>query len=146
MSLPPGSRDLVRIVLGVLLIVLLIGGTLWILRPFLPAVIWATMIVVATWPLLLRLQGALGGPAQPGRGGDDRAVAGDRRRAARRRDIDHRATGRAAVGHQGRRDPDSDAAGLDRGRSGRRREAFRRVARLRRGDAGGAREQGRAVS
>ena len=48
MPLPPGSRDLVRVVLGVLLIVLLIGGTLWILRPFLPAVIWATMIVVAT--------------------------------------------------------------------------------------------------
>jgi predicted PurR-regulated permease PerM len=61
MNLPPGSRDLVRIVLGVFLIVLLIGGALWILRPFLPALIWATMIVVATWPLLLRLQRALGG-------------------------------------------------------------------------------------
>jgi predicted PurR-regulated permease PerM len=58
---PPGSRDLVRIVLGVLLIVVLIGATLWILSPFLPAVIWATMIVVATWPLLLRVQSALGG-------------------------------------------------------------------------------------
>jgi predicted PurR-regulated permease PerM len=61
MNLPPGSRDLVRIVLGVLLIVLLIGGALWILSPFLPALIWSTMIVVATWPLLLRLQRALGG-------------------------------------------------------------------------------------
>ena len=61
MNLPLGSRDLVRIVLGVLLIVLLIGAALWILRPFLPALIWATMIVVATWPLLLRLQRALGG-------------------------------------------------------------------------------------
>ena len=61
MNLPPGSRDLVRIVLGVLTIVLLIGGALWILRPFLPALIWATMIVVATWPLMLRLQRALGG-------------------------------------------------------------------------------------
>ena len=61
MNLPPGSRDLVRIVLGVFLIVVLIGGALWILRPFLPALIWATMIVVATWPLLLRLQRALGG-------------------------------------------------------------------------------------
>ena len=40
---------------------LLIGGALWILGPFLPALIWATMIVVATWPLLLRLQRALGG-------------------------------------------------------------------------------------
>jgi predicted PurR-regulated permease PerM len=61
MSLPPASRDLVRIVLGVLLIVLLIGGALLILGPFLPALIWATMIVVATWPLLLQLQRALGG-------------------------------------------------------------------------------------
>jgi predicted PurR-regulated permease PerM len=61
MNLPPGSRDLVRIVLGVLLIVLLIGAALVILGPFLPALIWATMIVVATWPLLLRLRRALGG-------------------------------------------------------------------------------------
>jgi len=61
MNLPPGSRDLVRIVLGVLLILVLISGALSILKPFLPALIWATMIVVATWPLLLRLQRALGG-------------------------------------------------------------------------------------
>ena len=61
MSLPSGSRDLVRIVLGVLLILLLISSALSILRPFLPALIWATMIVVATWPLLLQLQRALGG-------------------------------------------------------------------------------------
>ena len=58
MSLPSGSRDLVRIVLGVLLILLLISGALSILSPFLPALIWATMIVVATWPLLLQLQRA----------------------------------------------------------------------------------------
>lgn len=61
MNLPPGSRDLPRIVIGVLLMAVLIGGTLWILKPFLPALVWATMIVVATWPLLLRLQRALGG-------------------------------------------------------------------------------------
>jgi predicted PurR-regulated permease PerM len=61
MSLPSGSRDVVRIVLGVLLILLLISGALAILSPFLPALIWATMIVVATWPLMLQLQRALGG-------------------------------------------------------------------------------------
>ena len=61
MSLPSGSRDLVRIVPGVLLILLLISSSLSILSPFLPALIWATMIVVATWPLLLQLQRALGG-------------------------------------------------------------------------------------
>ena len=54
MTPPPASRDLVRIVLGVLLILLLIGAALWILGPFLPALIWATMIVVATWPLLVQ--------------------------------------------------------------------------------------------
>jgi predicted PurR-regulated permease PerM len=61
MNLPPGSRDLVRIVLGVLLILVLISGALSILSPFLPALIWATTIVVATWPLLLQLRRALGG-------------------------------------------------------------------------------------
>src|SRR6187397_2123780 len=61
MILPTGARDLVRIVLGVLLILLLISSSLSILSPFLPALIWATMIVVATWPLLRQLQRALGG-------------------------------------------------------------------------------------
>ena len=50
------SRDLARITLVVLAIGSLMVASLWILRPFLPAVIWATMIVVATWPLLLALQ------------------------------------------------------------------------------------------
>ena len=145
MNLPPGSRDLVRIVLGVLLIVLLIGGALWILRPFLPALIWATMIVVATWPLLLRLQRALGGRRSLAAAAMTALLLVIVVAPLAVAVIDDRATGGAAVGHQGRRDPDSDAAGLDRGRSGRRREAYRRVARLRRGDAGGAREQGRAV-
>lgn len=61
MPLPPGYRDLPRIVLGVMLMTVMIGGTLWILQPFLPSLVWATMIVVATWPLLLRLQRAFGG-------------------------------------------------------------------------------------
>jgi len=61
MTPPPGSRDLPRIVLGVLFILLVGGGSLYILKPFLPAIIWATMIVVATWPLLTMLQARLGG-------------------------------------------------------------------------------------
>jgi len=50
------SRDLARTVLSVLFMGLLLAASLWILRPFLPALIWATMIVVATWPLMLRAQ------------------------------------------------------------------------------------------
>lgn len=48
--------DLTRIVLAVLSIAGLIAASVWILRPFLGAIIWAMMIVVATWPLLLRTQ------------------------------------------------------------------------------------------
>jgi len=35
--------------------------TIWILRPFLGAMVWALMIVVATWPVMRRLQGWLWG-------------------------------------------------------------------------------------
>jgi len=54
-------RDLTRITLSVLGIGLLIAGSLWVLKPFVPALLWATMIVVSTWPLMLRVQGWLGG-------------------------------------------------------------------------------------
>jgi len=49
-------RDLARTTLAVLAIGGLFGASVWILKPFLPALIWATMLVVATWPLLLGLQ------------------------------------------------------------------------------------------
>jgi len=58
---PPSSRDLLRTVLGVLFIALLIAGSLWVLRPFLPALIWAAMVVVATWPIMLYVQARLWG-------------------------------------------------------------------------------------
>lgn len=53
------NHDLTRIVLAVLLIFTLISASFWILRPFLLSLVWATMIVVATWPLMLRAQAAL---------------------------------------------------------------------------------------
>lgn len=46
----PQPPDLVRTTLGVIFIGALIIASLWILRPFLASAIWATMIVVATWP------------------------------------------------------------------------------------------------
>jgi predicted PurR-regulated permease PerM len=58
---PVMSGEITRIVLLVILIGLLIAGTFWTLLPFLGALLWATTIVVATWPLLLLLQRALHG-------------------------------------------------------------------------------------
>lgn len=57
--------DLTQITLGVLFILGLILASLWIVKPFLTALIWATMIVIATWPMLLNLQARLGGKRGP---------------------------------------------------------------------------------
>jgi len=57
----PAGRDLTRATLGVLLIGVLIVGNFWVLRPFLPSLLWAVMIVVATWPLMLGVQAKLWG-------------------------------------------------------------------------------------
>ncbi|HTN94222.1 MAG TPA: AI-2E family transporter YdiK [Gallionella sp.] len=52
-------RDLAGITLGVLSIGALIIASLWVLKPFLFATVWATMVVVATWPVLLWVQARL---------------------------------------------------------------------------------------
>jgi predicted PurR-regulated permease PerM len=57
----PQPRDLAQITLGVLFIGGLIAASFWILQPFLPAVIWATMVVVATWRVMLGVQARLWG-------------------------------------------------------------------------------------
>jgi predicted PurR-regulated permease PerM len=56
----PVSYDITRITLAVLFIGALITATFWIIKPFLTSLIWATIIAVATWPLLLKLQAWLG--------------------------------------------------------------------------------------
>ena len=55
------QRDLTRTVIGVVFIAGLIGASFWILRPFIGAVIWATTITVATWPIMLALETRLWG-------------------------------------------------------------------------------------
>ncbi|MBU2642022.1 MAG: AI-2E family transporter YdiK [Thiobacillus sp.] len=55
------QRDLTQTTLAVLFIGLLIAASFWIVWPFLSALIWATMVVVATWPLMLQVQARLGG-------------------------------------------------------------------------------------
>ena len=53
-------RDLTLTVLAVLFLGGLIGTSVWVLHPFLGALTWATMIVVATWPMMLRVEKAVG--------------------------------------------------------------------------------------
>jgi len=53
------QRELARTLLGVIFLGALIVASFWILRPFLAAAIWATMIVVATWPVMLWFQARL---------------------------------------------------------------------------------------
>jgi len=57
----PIQRDLFRTVLAVLFIGALIFASAWVLRPFLAALIWAIMIVVATWPVMVAVQRRLWG-------------------------------------------------------------------------------------
>src|SRR5271165_6291964 len=54
-------QELPRITLGVFSIGVLIAASVWVLWPFTAVLVWATTIVVATWPLLLVVQGWLGG-------------------------------------------------------------------------------------
>jgi predicted PurR-regulated permease PerM len=57
----PPNHDLTRTFLVILILAGLIAASLWTLSPFLSALIWATTIVVATWPLLAHVQKWLGG-------------------------------------------------------------------------------------
>lgn len=49
-------QDVTRTTLQVLFIGILISAVAWIIRPFVTSIIWAGMIVVTTWPLLLVFQ------------------------------------------------------------------------------------------
>src|ERR1700752_2868464 len=57
-TIPP--QDMGRITLTVLFIGGLLVVSFWIMRPFLPAILWATTLVLATWPLLLGVQRRVG--------------------------------------------------------------------------------------
>jgi predicted PurR-regulated permease PerM len=53
--------DLTRSVLTIVALAGLIGTSLWVLSPFIPALIWAVTIVVTTWPLMTRVETMLWG-------------------------------------------------------------------------------------
>ena len=49
-------QDLTRITLSVLFIGSLLVASVWIMLPFLAAIVWALTLVIATWPLMLAVQ------------------------------------------------------------------------------------------
>ncbi|WP_039058225.1 AI-2E family transporter YdiK [Enterobacter sp. Bisph1] len=55
------SRDVPQIMLSVLFLALMIIACLWVVQPFILGFAWAGTVVIATWPLLLRLQYTLFG-------------------------------------------------------------------------------------
>jgi predicted PurR-regulated permease PerM len=60
-TFPPPARDITRLTLAVLFIVVVIVANLWVLRPFIGATLWAATVVVATWPMMRGLESRLGG-------------------------------------------------------------------------------------
>ena len=59
------QHDLTRSTLAIFFIVGLLALSLWVLSPFLAATVWATMIVVATWPWFTALERLFGGRRTP---------------------------------------------------------------------------------
>ncbi|HKZ17424.1 MAG TPA: AI-2E family transporter YdiK [Geobacteraceae bacterium] len=57
----PETYDITSSTLKVLFIGLLIAAGFWTIRPFLTPLIWAIIIVVATWPAMLKVQALLRG-------------------------------------------------------------------------------------
>ncbi|MFZ4759307.1 MAG: AI-2E family transporter YdiK [Burkholderiaceae bacterium] len=55
------TPDLTRTLLAILALVAMVAGSLWVLQPFIPATIWATTIVIATWPVMTATQRLLWG-------------------------------------------------------------------------------------
>ena len=52
----PDSSDIARVLFVVAILCALTIGTLYVMRPFIPGFIWATTIVVATWPVMLAVE------------------------------------------------------------------------------------------
>ncbi|XBC40861.1 MAG: AI-2E family transporter YdiK [Buchnera aphidicola (Nurudea yanoniella)] len=50
------SMDLPQAIFSLIFIVIMIFSSLWIMRPFFLGFAWASMVVIATWPIFLKLQ------------------------------------------------------------------------------------------
>ena len=58
---PGAAADVTHATLSVVFLALLVTSTFWVLSPFLTAILWAVIVCVAIWPILLRLDALLGG-------------------------------------------------------------------------------------
>jgi len=58
---PRAPLDVTHVTLSVAFLAFLAAATFWVLSPFLTALLWATVISVAIWPVMIRLEAALGG-------------------------------------------------------------------------------------
>jgi predicted PurR-regulated permease PerM len=54
--MPQSSQEITRVTLAVLFIGGLIAASFWVMRPFLPAIVWAITLVIATWPVMLSVE------------------------------------------------------------------------------------------
>jgi predicted PurR-regulated permease PerM len=55
------SLDIPHATLSIALLAVLATAAFWVLSPFLTSILWATVISVAIWPVLIRLEAVLGG-------------------------------------------------------------------------------------
>ncbi|MEA1065128.1 AI-2E family transporter YdiK [Erwinia sp. HR93] len=55
------SVDVTQILLSVLFLLIMIVACFWVVRPFILGFAWAGTVVIATWPMMLRLQRLLWG-------------------------------------------------------------------------------------
>lgn len=56
--------DIAQVLLSVLFLAIMIVACLWIVQPFILGFAWAGTIVIATWPVLLKLQKYCGAAAR----------------------------------------------------------------------------------
>ncbi|CAK9885206.1 MAG: Putative transport protein YdiK [Candidatus Erwinia impunctatus] len=57
--------DLPQIVFSLMFLSLMLIACFWVVQPFILGFAWASMVVIATWPLMLRIQRYLGGKRLP---------------------------------------------------------------------------------
>ncbi|MFC0227089.1 AI-2E family transporter YdiK [Serratia aquatilis] len=61
MTQPDRRYDLPTIIFGVLFIAIMIVASFWVVQPFILGFAWAGMVVIATWPVLIKIQNLLWG-------------------------------------------------------------------------------------